>query len=415
VPKSPVRDVIGVRKSAIGSFPAAAIAHLYNIRAVLQRKIMTVQPTRSRRFSKDVFEKTLRVLIDKSHRFVHSLEERVRELEEQQANLASNETHQQPVTQRVPEGLPSVTNAISGHEDTLIGALGQDAGLPFADQHMSDRIPNVDANIVPSPSTSAYRAADDTLRPRPRVEETLEQNLRDVSLAAVAEPYLGTISGLTFAKLTQAVLRRLSPDGRDFVFRTNINENAMPIEGATNLHLDLINSMYFDYDQAIDFSLLAEESTMPLFDTSAQRETIQLPTRNEVVRLATFYFDHSHTLYPIIHQQEVMSDINSVLQNPDHQLTMSPPCLFRIWMVLAIGSTTYSSIALTEELVSQLYYEKAMTYFDASMDHGDVVSVQYIEDQAAVLTHARLHWKPSCFKYHFPSSTNRVRVSGMFC
>ncbi|KAI4836089.1 cytochrome P450, partial [Aureobasidium sp. EXF-8845] len=306
------------------------------------------------------------------------LEERVRELEEQQANLASNETHQQPVAQRIPDGLSSVTNAISGHEDILMEALGQDAGLPFADQHMSDRIPNVDANIVPSPSTSAYRAVDDTLRTRPRMEETLEQNLRDVSLAAVAEPYLGTISGLTFAKLTQAVLRRLSPDGRDFVFRTNINENAMPIEGATNLHLDLINSMYFDYDQAIDFSLLAEESTMPLFDTSTQRETIQLPTRTEVLRLATFYFDHSHTLYPIIHQQEVMSDIHSVSQNPDHQLTMSPPCLFRIWMVLAIGSTTYSSIALTEEFVSQLYYEKAMTYFDASMDHGDVIALEAI-------------------------------------
>jgi hypothetical protein len=199
---------------------------------------------------------------------------------------------------------------------------------------------------------------------------------------------------LTFAKLTQAVLRRLSPDGRDFVFRTNMNENAMPIEGATNLHLDLINSMYFDYDQTIDFSLLAEESTMPLFDTSTQKETIQLPTRTEVLRLATFYFDHSHTLYPIVHQQEVMSDIHSVLQNPDHLLTMSPPCLFRIWMVLAIGSTTHSSIALTEEFVSQLYYEKAMTYFDASMDHGDVVSMSSIsKNQAAVLTKARLHWK----------------------
>jgi hypothetical protein len=318
-------------------------------------------------------------LTDKCRRFVHSLEERVRELEEQQAILASNGTQNLQAIQRVPEGLQSVTNAISGHGDASMEALGQDAG-PFADQHVSDHIPNVDANIVPSPSTSAYRVADDTLRTRPRTEETLEQNLRDVSLAAVAEPYLGTISGLTFAKLTQAVLRRLSPDGRDFVFRTNINENAMPIEGATNLHLDLINSMYFDYDQAIDFSLLAEESTMPLFETSTQRETIQLPTRTEVLRLATFYFDHSHTLYPIIHQQEVMSDIHSVLQNPDHQLTMSPPCLFRIWMVLAIGSTTYSSIALTEEFVSQLYYEKAMTYFDASMDHGDVVCVQYIKN-----------------------------------
>jgi hypothetical protein len=355
---------------------------------------MTVQRIRSRRFLRGGVEKPPRVSIDKCHRFVHSLEERVRELEEQQAILASNETHQHQVTRRVPEDLQPVASATSGYEDTTMEASGQDAGLSFADQHIPDHISNVNTNIVPSPSTSAYRPADETFRNRPRTEETLEQNLRDVSLAAVAEPYLGTISGLTFAKLTQAVLRRLSPDGRDFVFRTNMNENAMPIEGATNLHLDLINSMYFDYDQTIDFSLLAEESTMPLFDTSAQKETIQLPTRTEVLRLATFYFDHSHTLYPIVHQQEVMSDIHSVLQNPDHLLTMSPPCLFRIWMVLAIGSTTHSSIALTEEFVSQLYYEKAMTYFDASMDHGDVVSMSSIsKNQAAVLIKARLHWK----------------------
>jgi hypothetical protein len=154
-------------------------------------------------------------LIDKCHRFVQSLEERVRELEEQQAILASNETHQHQVIQHVPEDLQPVASANSGYEDTTMEVLGQDAGLPFADQHMSDHIPNIDTNIVPSPSTSAYRAADETLRNRPRTEETLEQNLRDVSLAAVAEPYLGTISGLTFAKLTQAVLRRLSPDGRD--------------------------------------------------------------------------------------------------------------------------------------------------------------------------------------------------------
>ncbi|KAG9999532.1 hypothetical protein KCU78_g15853, partial [Aureobasidium melanogenum] len=52
--------------------------------------------------------------------------------------------------------------------------------------------------------------------------------------------------------------------------------------------------------------------------------------------------------------------------------------MFRIWMVLAIGSTTYSSITLAEEFVSRLYYEKAMTYFDASMDYGDVVALEAI-------------------------------------
>ncbi|CAD0100080.1 unnamed protein product [Aureobasidium mustum] len=210
--------------------------------------------------------------------------------------------------------------------------------------------------------------------PTPRAQETLEQNLRDVSLAAVAEPYLGTMSGLTFAKLTQAVLRRLSPDGRDFVFSPRVDGNVVPLEGATNLHLELLNSVYFDFDQAIDFSLLAGETSLPMIDTTIQNETTQLPDRAEVLHLAKFYFDHSHTLYPIVHQQEVMTDIHSILLDPEHYLTLSPPCMFRIWMVLAIGSTTYSSITLAEEFVSRLYYEKAMTYFDASMDYGDVVS-----------------------------------------
>ncbi|CAD0114712.1 unnamed protein product, partial [Aureobasidium uvarum] len=115
-----------------------------------------------------------------------------------------------------------------------------------------------------------------------------------------------------------------------------------------------------------------------LFDGPSQAETTQLPDQNEVLRLATFYFDHSHTLYPIIHQQEVMSDIRAVLIDPEQHLIMSPPCMFRIWMVLAIGSTTYSSITLAEESVSRLYYEEAMTYFDASMDHGDIVALEVI-------------------------------------
>jgi hypothetical protein len=220
-------------------------------------------------------------------------------------------------------------------------------------------------------SRSSVAAQED----RPRTQETLAENLRTVSLSAVAEPYLGSISGLTFAKLTQAVLRRLSPDGRDFVFSPQMDGNAVPIEGATNLHLDFVNSMYFDYDQAIDFSLLTGEGALPAFDAEIDDTINDLPDRTEVLRLATFYFDHSHTLYPIVHQQEVMSDFHSILMDPEHHITQSPPCMFRIWMVLAIGSTTYSSITLAEESLSRMYYEKAMTYFEASMDHGDIVSI----------------------------------------
>jgi hypothetical protein len=226
------------------------------------------------------------------------------------------------------------------------------------------------------PITALSHATDPPRTPQ-RAQETLEENLRSVSLAAVAEPaYLGSISGLTFAKLTQAVLRRLSPDGRDFVFSPEVSGStgSGPISGATNLHLDFMNNMYFDFDQVIDFSMLSGDGTIPAFDDETQNTTITLPDRAEVLQLAMFYFDHSHTLYPIIHQQEVMSDIHTILLDPDHHITQSPPCMFRVWMVLAIGSTTHSSITLSEESVSRLYYEKAMTYFEGSMDHGDIVS-----------------------------------------
>ncbi|KAF2206250.1 hypothetical protein CERZMDRAFT_53539 [Cercospora zeae-maydis SCOH1-5] len=103
-----------------------------------------------------------------------------------------------------------------------------------------------------------------------------------------------------------------------------------------------------------------------------------LPERSEALRLALFYFDHSHKLYPIVHRREVMADLRWALDNPDSHLTQSPPSTFRIWMVLAIGSTTYSAITLTEESASRRYYEKATSYFEAAMDYGDIAALEAI-------------------------------------
>jgi hypothetical protein len=267
-------------------------------------------------------------------------------------------------------------SAICGLETGNNAVLAKD-GLSRNEQPLSnDTCQEGHVVMEQRPTTSLSRAASQPRTPQ-RAQETLAENLRSVSLAAVAEPaYLGSISGLTFAKLTQAVLRRLSPDGRDFVFSPEVggSTGTGPISGATNLHLDFMNNMYFDFDQVIDFSMHAGDGTIPTFDDETQNTTITLPDRAEVLQLAMFYFDHSHTLYPIIHQQEVMSDINAILLDPEHPITQSPPVMFRVWMVLAIGSTTHSSITLSEESVSRLYYEKAMTYFEGSMDHGDIVS-----------------------------------------
>lgn len=133
----------------------------------------------------------------------------------------------------------------------------------------------------------------------------------------MAEPYLGSTAGLSFAKLTQTVLRRLSPDSRDFVFSPQFGNDTMPTEGATTLCMDTSNNMYFDYDLAnVDFSLLAGDDMAPWTDPSFSSEATYmpcLPEKAEAMRLATFYFDHSHTLYPIVNRQEVMSDLRSIL------------------------------------------------------------------------------------------------------
>lgn len=285
-----------------------------------------------------------------------------------------------PAAQEISEPFQLGPDSGIGGLETANDSVLDGDGLPPSEQTLASATRQEDHVSMEQRPTTARSQATDPQRTPQRAQETLAENLRSVSLAAVAEPYLGSISGLTFAKLTQAVLRRLSPDGRDFVFSPQIGggNGTGPIEGATNLHLDFINNMYFDFDQAIDFSMLAGDGSMPAFDDELQTAITTLPDRTEVLRLATFYFDHSHTLYPIIHQQEVMSDIHTILLDPDHHILQSPPCMFRVWMVLAIGSTTHSSITLSEESVSRLYYEKAMTYFEASMDHGDIVSTQII-------------------------------------
>jgi hypothetical protein len=311
-----------------------------------------------------------------SSRFVRSLEQRVRELEAQRTQPMLDITEQHPANREMSEPFPLHANsAIDGLETANDPVLDERSRRIDKQPLPSNNRQEDDANVERRPTTAQSKANDQQRSPQ-RVQETLAENLRTVSLSAVAEPYLGSISGLTFAKLTQAVLRRLSPDGRDFVFSPQISGNigTGPLDGATNLHLDFMNNIYSDFDQAIDFSMLAGEGVLQVFDDDSHNPITTLPDRNEVSRLATFYFEHSHTLYPILHQQEVMSDIHTISLNPNHQITQSPPCMFRIWMVLAIGSTTYSSITLSEESLSRLYYQRAMTYFEDSMDHGDIVT-----------------------------------------
>ncbi|KAM3461561.1 hypothetical protein NHJ6243_004939 [Beauveria neobassiana] len=211
----------------------------------------------------------------------------------------------------------------------------------------------------------------------PQAPANFVEELRNLSLEATAERHLGSTSGLSFAKLTQSVLRRLTPDKADFVF-INYQENAA-------------NALLFDLDSPSDVfgesvlqGLSESVSAHPVLfgdlfladfteSDSSALSAVALPSdQRHVRRLVNFYFAHSHTLYPILRRSDVMRTLDKISGNP-HKLDDQPPLeVFRLWMVLAIGSTAYSSISLTEESESRLYFSKALQYSELSLGADDM-------------------------------------------
>ena len=221
------------------------------------------------------------------------------------------------------------------------------------------------------------------VQPRPTTAQTstFGEQLTALSLEATAERHLGSASGLSFAKLTQTILRRLTPDKADFVFNSQQDNTS----GANFLDLsspsDLINDSFFQ-------SLSESISVHPLLfgdlfltDITMSDANIDCPVwpsdEAYVQRLVDFYFAHSHTLYPILKRSEVMDTLGKMRQNPQDLATQSPLDIFRIWMVLAIGSTAYSSVTLTEESESMLFYSKAMQYFEQALGSDEMVRISY--------------------------------------
>lgn len=334
-----------------------------------------------------------------------SLEQRIRELEAQQLPTTTHPGHAAPLDlavnlaeRRTPQSPQVQAQVLGDAAESGPGTVGLASGIgpgdsttglhpslpPIALQSSPVGVHGGDGSrpglMPPLATTSTADIQSVPLYPPPAyTQNTLAENLKCICLAAMAEPFLGSMAGLSFAKLTQAVLRRLAPDGRDFVFHNQFDTNAMSTDGDATSNLDFLSEMYLGYDEAINFSWLTGDGTGPMSDAMFSTETSCLPClpdRSEVLRLAMFYFDHSHTLYPIVNRQEVMSDLQRIQTDQEHLLKQSPPSMFRIWMVLAIGSTAHSSITLSEEFTSQQYYAKAMTYFEPSMEYGDIVRMR---------------------------------------
>lgn len=208
---------------------------------------------------------------------------------------------------------------------------------------------------------------------------TFVDELKAVSLSVADERHLGSASGLSFAKLTQMVLRRLNPDKADFVFSNSCGLNQSDQLFDFDSSLDFFNSSMFEtLSEAIPcHPNLFGDALLAHGDTIVPREAVSglnLPTDDAyVTRLVDFYFAHSHTLYPILEKRSFLQALREIREDRSSTASQSPLALFRIWMVFAVGSTAYSSVTLTEESESRVYYSKALEYFEQTMASGDMV------------------------------------------
>ncbi|KAL2812528.1 fungal-specific transcription factor domain-containing protein [Aspergillus granulosus] len=211
---------------------------------------------------------------------------------------------------------------------------------------------------------------------------TFAEELKNLSLEATAERHLGSTSGLSFAKLTQMVLRRLTPDKADFVF-VNDQENT---DGASFFNLtspsDIFNdSIFQSMSESISIHplLFGDLFLADITGPDSSLDNLAWPSDEaHVQRLIDFYFAHSHTLYPIVKRSEVMRTLDRIRGNPQRLGEQSPLEIFRIWMVLAIGSTAFSSVSLTEESESRTYYSKALQYSELALGNDDMSALEVI-------------------------------------
>lgn len=214
--------------------------------------------------------------------------------------------------------------------------------------------------------------------------ESFQEELRSLSLQAAAERYLGSSSGLSIAKLTQMILQRLSPDKADFVF-DSIRRDELQRHLDLDSPLEALNYIVNDFNMPFtSYQPLFADcfATAPLqhYDILA---SVTLPEANYVKQLVHFYFAHSHTLYPIIDQVEFINFVDQTCADPNSDSAQSPLSLFRLWMVLAIASTTYSSVTFADESESMVYYDKAMLYFEAALGFDEMANLEVLALQVS--------------------------------
>lgn len=264
-------------------------------------------------------------------------------------------------------------------ERTLAETSQQPDSIPLHHAPSSDELSLLESTLLFSQSDGFQfdlpQPAE--LSPATGQSASLVEELRLLSLEATAERHLGTSSGVSFAKLTQMVLLRLAPDKAEFVFENTAESTSHP-QHHNAASPDNIESIVHDFSSSLScYPTLF--TGIPLSNITESRDILSdlgLPDEPHLTNLVDFYFAHSHTLYPIVNRIEFLSTLDQIRLNSGDTSGQSPLCLFRVWMVLAIGSTTYCSISLVEESEPMSYYNKAMLYHEDALGYGGMVSLQ---------------------------------------
>ncbi|ETS74584.1 hypothetical protein PFICI_13068 [Pestalotiopsis fici W106-1] len=203
---------------------------------------------------------------------------------------------------------------------------------------------------------------------------TMAEELRILTLEATAERHFGATSGVSFANLTQAILKRLTPDRADFVFRKDQRDDTT-VEIDWDSSPELFNPSLVNITTILGFdsSLFGPLPLSHIVEPVGSLVDLTLPGRSRTDELVSFYFAHSHTLYPILNYNSFLADVDSIYED---SMNLDTLVLFRFWIVLAISHSSYCSISLAEESEALLYYNKALEYSETACESGDMAALE---------------------------------------
>ncbi|KAL3424702.1 hypothetical protein PVAG01_03983 [Phlyctema vagabunda] len=282
--------------------------------------------------------------------YVKALEQRVQQLEEQLRVCQAQYDqmffqNSSPTMVRGIENVPtsSVSPNSLNHEST--------SGVP-----LYGLSPYVSATEEKKIESGAEKHAHDD------IPESLESGMKLLSLEATAERYLGSSSGVAFARLTQAVLKRLKPDIQNFSV-----EKQVEFQSTTDTPSEARGEG-------------REQPTPKETDLASKIMASQnlLPAKELAHQLAEYYWLHSHTLYPFLRKGAFMSNLKKMYEPEELSIHSNASWLYTMWMVFAIGSTSLSSIMVTDETKSVEYFNAAMLYFDDTLGEGNMAALKAI-------------------------------------